>query len=159
MSPQELRPRGRAYAQLALFSGRGRTPDQAPKGGIGEAANITSNDSQYFLRPAPLNGLDSVAFHYSIYRSFERFLGLDGNLQVGYDTPVNFVDAWNVIFVQNDFINAFTGEVDPRHLIGLSNFDVLRWDGLVNGTQRSSLGSFIGNLVVPGAPLVGFFSR
>ena len=60
------------------------------------------------------------------------------------------------MFVKNDLINAFTGETDPRHLYGLSNFNVLRWDGLVNGTQRSSLGAFIVNLVVPGAPLVSF---
>ena len=82
-------------------------------------------ERHYFLRKAPLNGPDSVAFHYSMYRSFQRFLGLDGNLQVGYDIPVNFIDAWNTPFVENDFINAFTG---------MSNFDILRWDGLVNGT-------------------------
>ena len=118
--------------------------------------NLTSSDNQYFLRPAPVNGLDAVVFHYSIYRIFERLLGLDGNLQVGWDLPTNFVNAWNGMFVENDLINAFTGEIDPRHLYGLSNFDVLRLDGLVNGTQRSSLGAFIANLVVPGAPLVSF---
>ena len=118
--------------------------------------NLTSSDNQYFLRPAPVNGLDAVAFHYSVYRIFERLLGLDGNLQVGWDLPTNFVNAWNGMFVENDLINAFTGEIDPRHLYGLSNFDILRWDGLVNGTQRSSLGAFIANLVVPGAPLVSF---
>ena len=116
--------------------------------------NLTTNDNQYFLRNASVNGLDSVAFHYSIYRSFQRFLGLDGNLQVGYDVPVNFVDAWNTLFVENDFINAFTGEIDPRHLYGMSNFDILRWDGLVNGTHKSALGTFIASLMMPGAPLV-----
>jgi len=35
-----------------------------------------------FLREAPLNGLDAVAFHYSFYRAMSRFLGMDGNLQV-----------------------------------------------------------------------------
>jgi len=72
--------------------------------------NLTSDDSQCFLRPAPPNGLDSVAFHYSIYRSFQRFPGLDGNLQVRYDIPINFVDAWNTLSVKNDSINAFTGD-------------------------------------------------
>ena len=138
------------------FSGRGRQPDQRPPG-LGEAINVTSNDNQFFLRAAGNNGLDAVAFHYSIYRSFQRFLELDGNLQVGYDTPVNFVDAWNTLFVENDFINAYTGEVDPRHLFGLTNFDILRWDGLVNGTRRSALGMFIASLAMPGAPLVSFF--
>ena len=116
--------------------------------------NVTANDDQYFLRKAPNNGLDAVAFHYSVYRGFQRFLGLDGNLQVGYDLPVNFIDAWNTLFVQNDFINPGTGQVDPRHMYGMSNFDILRWDGLVNGTQKSAIGTFIASLVMPGSPLV-----
>ena len=120
--------------------------------------NVTANDNQYFLRGASHNGLDSVAFHYSVYRGLQRFLGLDGNLQVGYDLPVNFVDAWNTLFVQNDFLNPSTGEIDPRHMYGMSNFDILRWDGLVNGTQRSAIGTFIASLLMPGAPLVSFSS-
>ena len=36
----------------------------------------------------------------------------------------------------------------------MSNFDILRWDGLVNGTQKSAIGTFLASLVVPGAPLV-----
>ena len=119
--------------------------------------NVTANDDQYFLREAGNNGLDSAAFHYSVYHAFERFLGLDGSFEVPNDIPVNFVDAWNTLFVQNDLINAFTGEVDPRHLYGMSNFDVFRWDGLVNGTQKSAVGTFIASLVMPGAPLVIFF--
>ena len=123
---------------------------------MGDAINVTSNDNQFFLRPAGNNGIDAAAFHYSIYRSFQRFLGLDGHLDFGRDLPVSFVEAWNELFVQNDFINAGTGKVDPRHLYGLSNFDVFRWDGLVNGTQKSALGMFIASLAMPGAPLVSF---
>jgi alpha-1,3-glucan synthase len=114
------------------------------------AANVTSDDNQYFLRDAPNNGLDAIAFHYSIYRSFQRFLGMDGNLQVAYDVSVNFVSAWNQMFVENDFINAFTGEIDPRHMYGTSNFDVFRWNSLNNGTQKSVLGTFIATLLMPG---------
>lgn len=115
---------------------------------------MTSHDDQFFLRDAPYNGLDGVAFHYSIYRAFQRFLGMDGNLQVAYDVSVNFVSAWNEMFVQNDFINAYTGEIDPRHMYGTSNFDVFRWNSLTNGTQRSVLGTFIATLLMPGIPLV-----
>lgn len=118
--------------------------------------NLTANDNQYFLRGPGQSGIDAVAFHYSIYRSFQRFLGLDGNLQVGYDLPVNFVDAWNSLFVENDFINADTGEFDPRHMYGMSNFDILRWDGLVDGPQRAALGTFVASLLMPGSPLVSF---
>ena len=115
---------------------------------------MAANDDRYFLRKAQDNGLDSIAFRYSVYRIFQRFLGLD--CQTIYDVPVNFVEAWNTLFIQNDFINALTGKLDPRHLYGMSNFDVLRWDGLVNGTQKSAIGTFIASLVMPGAPLVSF---
>ncbi len=83
-----------------------------------------------------------------------RFLGMDGNLQVAYDVDVNFVTAWNQMFVNNDFLNPSTGRVDPRHMYGSSNFDVFRWPGLEMGVQRSVLATFIGALVMPGIPLV-----
>lgn len=118
------------------------------------AANLTSDQNQFFLRDAPLNGLDAVAFHYSIYRSLTRALGMDGNLQVAFDVDTNFVTAWNQMFVSNDFLNAQTGKVDPRHMFGTSNFDVFRWPSVENGTQRSILGTFITTLVMPGIPLV-----
>ena len=79
---------------------------------------------------------------------------MDGNLDVAYDIDVNFVTAWNQMFVSNDFINPASGAVDPRHLYGTSNFDVFRWPSLENGTQKSALGTFITTLVVPGIPLV-----
>lgn len=135
-------------------SGRGRTPTQLPPGFLA-AANLTASQSEYFLRDKPLNALDGVAFHYSIYRSLSRFLGMDGNLQVAFDVDVNFVTAWNQMFVNNDFLNPGTGVVDPRHMFGTSNFDVFRWPSLENGTQRSVLGTFITSLVMPGIPLVG----
>ncbi|KAE9409703.1 modular protein with glycoside hydrolase family 13 and glycosyltransferase family 5 domains [Gymnopus androsaceus JB14] len=136
----------------ALYIGRGRTPTMLPPGFLA-AANVTSNMSEYFLRDAPLNALDGVAFHYSIYRSLTRFLGMDGNLQVAYDVDVNFVTAWNQIFVANDFVNAQTGLLDPRHMYGTSNFDVFRWPSLENGTQRSALATFMTSLVMPGMVL------
>ena len=79
---------------------------------------------------------------------------MDGNLQVAYDVSTNFVSAWNEMMVNNDFLNPNTGKLDPKHLFGTSNFDVFRWPSLENGTQRSALGSFITNLVMPGVPLV-----
>lgn len=95
-----------------------------------------------------------MAFHYSTYRAISRFLGMDGNLQVAYDTDTNFVTAWNQMFVDNDMINPNTGQVDPKHLFGTSNFDVFRWPSLESGTQRSALATFITSLVMPGIPLV-----
>ncbi len=84
-----------------------------------------------------------------------RFLGMDGDLQMAYDVDLNFVTAWNQMFVNNDFINPGTGKVDPRHMYGSSNFDVFRWPGLEMGIQRSALATFMGALVMPGIPLVG----
>jgi alpha-1,3-glucan synthase len=119
------------------------------------AANLTANESAFFLRPSPMNGLDAVAFHYSIYRSLTRFLGMDGNLAVAYDVDTNFVTAWNQMFVDNDILNPQTGIVDPKHMYGTSNFDVFRWPSLQNGTQLSALATFMTTLVMPGIPLVG----
>ena len=79
---------------------------------------------------------------------------MDGNLQVAYDIDVNFVTAWNQMFVNNDFLNPHTGQVDPRHLFGVTNFDVFRWPALINGTHRMLLGTFITTLVLPGINLV-----
>lgn len=139
--------------------GRGRTPAERPPGFL-PSANLNASDNQYFLRPQGHSSLDGYAFHYSIYRSLTRFLGMDGNLQVAYDLDTNFITAWNQMFVNDDFLNANNGVLDPRHWFGTSNFDVFRWPSLENGTIRSALATFITNLVMPGIPLVGwpFFS-
>ncbi|KIO16968.1 hypothetical protein M407DRAFT_12567, partial [Tulasnella calospora MUT 4182] len=136
----------------SLYYGPGRMPTQLPPGFL-EASQITPKNSQYFLRDVSQIALDAMAFHYSIYRSLSRFLGMDGNLQVAYDVGVNFVSAWNQIFIDNDMINYNTGLVDPKHMFGLANFDIFRWSSLVNGTQKQMLGTFITSLVMPGIPL------
>jgi alpha-1,3-glucan synthase len=138
-----------------FFSGRGRTPDQRPPG-FGEA--ITSPQTTTSISFERLRSTASIPSPSTTPSTVPSRGSLDwtANLQVGYDIPINFVDAWNTLFVENDFINAFTGEIDPRHMYGLSNFDILRWDGLVNGTQKSTLGTFIASLLLPGAPLVSF---
>ncbi|KAG2368619.1 glycoside hydrolase family 13/glycosyltransferase family 5 protein [Suillus spraguei] len=137
----------------SLYMGRGRTPDMLPPGFL-PAANLTESDNQYFLRPQSSNGLDGYAFHYSIYRSLTRFLGMDGNLAVAYDLDSNFITAWNQMFVNNDFLNPNTGLTDPKHMFGASNFDVFRWPGLANGTLRSALATYIAYVVMPGVPMV-----
>ncbi len=79
---------------------------------------------------------------------------MDGNLQVAYDVDVNFITAWNEMFLYDDFINPNNGTVDPKHMYGTSNFDVFRWPSLENGTERGVLGTFITTLVMPGIPLL-----
>lgn len=138
----------------AIYIGRGRQPNQIPNGT--EKAVVTSNTTaqQYFIREQGQNALDSAAFHYSIYRSMTRFLGMDGNLAAGYDTPVDWTDAWNEMLTTNDFVNANTGKFDPRHMYGATNQDVFRWPAIVNGTERQLLGLFVTTLHLPGIPLV-----
>ena len=80
----------------AIWIGRGRTPDQRPAT-ITDALALTASDDQFFLRDMGMGALDSAAFHYSIYRSLTRFLGMDGDLSIAYDVPVNFVDAYNTV--------------------------------------------------------------
>lgn len=144
----------------SIYLGRGRQPNQIPGGedsgnitlGV-MMTNATKNDP-YFLRDQGKNALDAAAFHYSVYRTLTRFLGMDGNLSAGYDVPTNFVDTWNVMLTTNDLVNAFTGEFDPRHMYGTTNQDVFRWPAITNGTQRMLLGQFITNLHMPGIPLL-----
>jgi alpha-1,3-glucan synthase len=136
----------------SIYLGRGRQPDQTPHN-ITQAVTLTNNsDDKYFLREVGKQALDAAAFHYSIYRSLTRFLGLDGNLAAGYDVPVNFVDAWNTILTTNDLVNAETGEFDPRHMYGVTNQDVFRWPAIDQGTERMLLGLFVTTIHIPGIP-------
>lgn len=137
----------------SIYLGRGRQPDQVPKN-LTQAVTLNSSNDEFFLRDKGKNALDAAAFHYSIYRSLTRFLGMDGNLTAGYDVPVNFVDTWNTMLTTNDLINANTGEFDPRHMYGVTNQDVFRWPAIKDGTRRMLLGLFISTLHMPGIPLL-----
>ncbi|KAJ9616593.1 Cell wall alpha-1,3-glucan synthase ags1 [Cladophialophora chaetospira] len=139
----------------SIYLGRGRQPEQVPKN-LTLAVTLTnsSRDDKFYIRDVGLNALDAAAFHYSIYRSLTRFLGMDGNLTAGYDVPVNFVDTWNTMLTTNDLANAYTGEFDPRHMYGATNQDVFRWPAITNGVERMLLGLFVTTLEMPGIPLL-----
>ncbi|KAJ9353608.1 CAZyme family GH13 [Paecilomyces variotii] len=137
----------------SLYLGRGRQPNQLPAS-AGAGVKITNDSDSYFLREDGHQALDAAAFHYTIYRSMTRFLGMDGNLVAGFDLPTDFIEAWNGMLVTNDFLNAFTGELDPRHMYGVSNQDNFRWPAIKNGTEKYLLGLFIVTLELPGIPLI-----
>jgi alpha-1,3-glucan synthase len=137
----------------ALYYGRGRTLTQHPPS-FDVAVGLTNKSTGFYMRNTGENGLDGVAFHYSIYRSLTRMLGMDGNLQVGFDVPTNFVDAWNAMAVSNDMVNPNSGTFDPKHMYGVSNFDIFRWPSLASGVQKAATASFITTLLMPGIPLV-----
>jgi alpha-1,3-glucan synthase len=138
----------------SLYIGRGREPDQVPEN-LTTAVSLTNNSAdQYFIRDAEYGALDSAAFHYTVYRTLTRFLGMDGNLEAGYDAPPNWVDMWNTFLLTNDFVNANTGEFDPRHMYGVTNQDVFRWPAIRDGIHRQLLGHFITTIHMPGIPLL-----
>lgn len=137
----------------SIYIGRGRAPGMRTT--YEQALNLTDSEENraQFLREPGYSPLDSSAFHYSVYRNLARYLGMDGRLSVANDIPVNFVDAWNTMMVNNDFLNPTTGEVDPRHQYGTTNQDVFRWPMMTNGTQRQLAGMFVTHLLLPGIPM------
>ncbi|KAL3424555.1 alpha-1,3-glucan synthase [Phlyctema vagabunda] len=141
----------------AIYIGRGRQPDQVPgKENFTEAVLLKygADSDKYFLREEGKSALDGAAFHYSLYRSLTRFLGMDGNTTAGFDVPVNFVENWNTLLTTNDFINVNTGDFDPRHMYGATNQDVFRWPSIRQGTEKMLLAIFIATLHMPGIPLL-----
>jgi alpha-1,3-glucan synthase len=138
----------------SIYLGRGRQPDMLPPNLTAAVLTTNVSNSSLFIRDIGQNALDAAAFHYSVYRSMTRFLGMDGELTAAYDTPVDWVDAWNEMLITNDYVNANTNEFDPRHMYGVSNQDVFRWPSINNGTDLWLLGSFITTLFLPGIPLL-----
>ncbi|PYI24517.1 hypothetical protein BO86DRAFT_96639 [Aspergillus japonicus CBS 114.51] len=137
----------------SIYLGRGRQPDQWPS--AEDAMKLTNESApQYFLREEGLNAIDGAAFHYSIYRYLTRFLGMDGNLEAGYDLEPDLVTAWNQMAQTNDLVNPNTGVFDPRHMYGATNQDVFRWPTVEKGVQRQLLGTYVTTLVLPGIPLL-----
>ena len=104
----------------SVYLGRGRQPDMKVET-LPQAFQMSnSSNSSSFIRDLGQNALDGAAFHYSIYRSLTRFLGLDGHIEGGQDVPVNFIEAWNEMILTNDLVNANTNAFDPRHMFGMS---------------------------------------
>lgn len=138
----------------SIYIGRGRQPNQYPDNAADAIALSNESSEQYSLREEGHQAIDAAAFHYSIYRGLTRFLGLDGQMSAGYDTPVDFTDAWSLMMVTNDMTNPNTGKFDPRHMYGTSNQDVFRWPAIQHGVQRQLLANFITTLHLPGIPLL-----
>lgn len=139
-------------ADASIYLGRGKDSSMQI---FNVTVAMTSNTTNYIREPG-YQALDAGAFHYSTYRALMRFLGLDGNLLANSDAPINFAGQWDTMVQTNDLNNANTGVFDPRHMYGVSNHDVLRWPGLINGTERQLLGDFVISLLMPGIPLVSW---
>jgi len=135
----------------SIYIGRGVEPEMAITN-LTEAVLSTNETDRTYIRASGESALDAAAFHYTVYRGVERFLGIDGDFEAGGDPPVNFVETWNALLQTNDMVNANTGLFDPRHMFGVTNQDVFRWPAIVDGTQRQLLGLFITTLLLPGIP-------
>lgn len=141
----------------SIYLGRGRQPDMLPPDAKFATNMTSSSNSSLFIRDVGQNALDAAAFHYTIYRSLTRFLGMDGNLEAGYDANGGgWTEAWNTIMVTNDLVNPNTDQFDPRHMFGVTNQDVFRWPAIRNGTERMLLGMFITTIHMPGIPLLAW---
>lgn len=138
----------------SVFVGRGRQPDQTLDNETQAVTMTNSSNSSLFIRDPGLNGLDAAAFHYSIYRSLVRLLGMDGIIEGPYDTPVNLVDAWTDLLLTNDLVNPSTGVFDPRQMFGSTNQDNFRWPAVAHGTEKQMLAQFLTTLHMPGVPLL-----
>lgn len=136
----------------AIYMGRGKEPAMAYDN---LTAAVVGTDGEY-IRDNDHSALDSGAFHYSFYRALMRVLGLDGNLLAAGEAPTNFADQWDTFMKTNDMRNAYDQRFDPRHMYSASNQDVLRWPGMINGTERQMLGVFLTALAMPGIPMVSW---
>ncbi|KAL1968942.1 hypothetical protein VTN77DRAFT_776 [Rasamsonia byssochlamydoides] len=138
----------------ALYIGRGQQTNQTVTN-ITEAVTMTNATVPgLHLRPPEKAALDAAAFHYTVYRSLTRFLGMDGTFEAEGDPPTRFVDLWNGLLQTNDMVNANTGKFDPRHLYGTSNQDVFRWPSIRNGTEKQVLALYVISFVFPGVPIL-----
>lgn len=100
----------------AIYVGRGKEPGMSVTD-LNQAIDPNNAQNQsLFIRDPGYSALDAAAFHYTTYRGLQRFLGLDGKLSATGEAPVNFIDQWAEVQATNDFINANTGEYDPRHM-------------------------------------------
>ena len=138
----------------SVYLGRGRQPDMRLQSQFDAVTMTNASNSSLFIRDEEKNALDAAAFHYSIYRSLTRLLGMDGIIEGPYDTPVNLAQAWDELLLTNDMVNPSTGVFDPRHMFGVTNQDVFRWPAILNGTEKMILGLFITTLLMPGIPLL-----
>lgn len=137
----------------SVYFGRGKQPDQQTFDlTVALRANNDTDPKQY-IREFGESALDGAAFHYDIYGSMTRFLGLDGPWGA---YGVDWVEFWNRMLQTNDMVNAETGEFDPRHIFGMTGQDVFRWPALASGTDRQLLGFFVIYLELPGIPMTFF---
>ncbi|KPI40742.1 Cell wall alpha-1,3-glucan synthase mok11 [Cyphellophora attinorum] len=135
----------------AVYFGRGKQPDQQFTSELESVSSSNETDPSTYVRPLEKVALNGAAFHYDVYGSMTRFLGLDGPWG---SLGVDWASIWNHFLVTQDMVNPNTGAFDPLHMFGTTNQDVFRWPSLADGTARQLLGLFVTTLELPGAPMM-----
>ena len=59
----------------SVYIGRGRSPDQTVNNVTTAVTMTNTSDPKNFIRDVGLNAIDGAAFHYTVYRGLNRFLG------------------------------------------------------------------------------------
>jgi alpha-1,3-glucan synthase len=136
----------------SIYLGRGKEPQMSFPTIDQALAAQNGTNYELYIRNATQGALDAAAFHYSVYRSLTRFLGVDGVFAAEMDIRINWVDGWQDIVTTNDLINQNTGLWDPRHMFGVTNQDVFRWPAISNGVSKNVLGLFVTTMILPGVP-------
>ncbi|KAL8997767.1 MAG: hypothetical protein Q9169_003016 [Polycauliona sp. 2 TL-2023] len=124
----------------SVYVGRGREPNMMEPNVTKALMATNMTNSSSYIREFGKGALDGAAFHYDIYGSMTRFLGLDSPWGA---YGVDWVEQWTKLVSNNDMVNSETGVMDPRHMFGMTGQDVFRWPALANGTQRQLLGFFV----------------
>lgn len=135
----------------AVYFGRGKQPDQQYSSELVAINSTKDTNAEQYIRPLDKVALNGASFHYDVYGSMTRFLGLDGPWG---SLGVDWAAIWNHFLVTQDMVNPNTGLFDPIHMFGTTNQDVFRWPALVDGISRQLLGLFVTTLELPGAPMM-----
>ena len=135
----------------SVYFGRGKQPDQEHASELVSVSSSNETDPASYIRPLEKVALNGAAFHYDVYGSMTRFLGLDGPWG---SLGVDWAGIWNHFLITQDMVNPNTGLFDPVHMFGTTNQDVFRWPALADGLARQLLGLFVTTLELPGAPMM-----
>jgi alpha-1,3-glucan synthase len=128
----------------SMYVGKGRISTMRPK----SVLEATTGDLNRFSFREEY-GLDSEAFHYSLYRSYLAFVGLQGSILVEGDPGDDLIEAWNMFLMAFDYRNGYTGELDPRDMFAINNQDTFRWLTLIQGLEKLRIGLFFTSIVLP----------
>ncbi|KAJ3350440.1 Cell wall alpha-1,3-glucan synthase ags1 [Entophlyctis luteolus] len=142
----------------AVFFGRGKQPNQMALNRTmwyeEQAQNNTSmaplnsaNKPQPYIYSTGMEMVDSSSFHYPVYYAIIAALLTD---------PFNadVLGAYYQSVYSDDLVNANTGNLDVRHIFGVSNPDLVRWPMIDNGIGPGRIGEFLTMILLTGVPSV-----